>query len=86
MHVIGHQHIRMQCAIRLCQRLIEPAQIADVVALTEKAGRAIVAALHDVQGNPVEMEARAARHRWGRITVGSLFNASNPAAVDKLIA
>ena len=62
MDVISHQHIGVQAAARLRQRLPQPVQIAQVVILREEAGLAVMTALDDVQRNTVELHAWAARH------------------------
>jgi hypothetical protein len=64
--VIGHQHIGVQVAPLPPQGLVQPAEIGVAVPVGEEAGAAVVAALHDRQRRPVEMEARTAGH------VGSL--------------
>ena len=40
-----------------------------VIVLGKKARLAIVAALHDVQGNTIEVDTRSAGHGMGRIIV-----------------
>ena len=62
MHVVGHQRIGVQPAAALAQRLAEPVAVGVVVLLGEKAGLAIVAALHDVQRHAIEVDAGAAGH------------------------
>lgn len=62
MHVIGHQCIGVQGAAVLAERLVQPVQIGEVVLFGKEAGRTVVAALHNVQGNAVEVNARAPGH------------------------
>ncbi len=60
-HMVGHQHIRVQFTARGFQRLTEPVPIAQVVVLAEEARIAVVPALHDVQRYVGEMDSWAAR-------------------------
>ena len=61
-HVVVHQHIRMQFAARSKQRLPQELKIAESIAVVQEAGQAIVAALHDVLGNAGEFESGKAGH------------------------
>ena len=61
------------------QRLGEPVQVGVVILLGEKAGLAVVAALHDMQRNAIEMKAGAtghvlARDHWGGKSEPGPFN------------
>ena len=60
--VVDYQHVGVQRALRLDQCLTKPMQTARIVVLGEEARFAIVATLHDMQWNTVEVAAEAARH------------------------
>lgn len=60
--VVGHQHVRMDCAAFAQRDFIEVVQIAPIVAGREEAGLAIVAALDDVLRDAGEIESWWARH------------------------
>jgi hypothetical protein len=62
MHMVGHQDIGMQLAILTLQSFSQPAQIGEAVLVIKKAGRAIVAALDDVQRHAVNVDALSPRH------------------------
>lgn len=65
MHVVRHQHLSVQCAFRFSQRLAQPVQVAAVVILGEEARLAVMTALHDVQGNAIQVNAATAGHVAG---------------------
>ena len=48
MHMVVHQHIGVQFAASGEQRVVEQVQVSMTICLIEKAGQAIVAALHDM--------------------------------------
>ena len=60
--MIGHQHIGVQRGVELGERLAQPEQITALVFLAEEARFAIMAALHDVQRDAIEVDAWAAGH------------------------
>jgi hypothetical protein len=60
--VIGHQRVGVQAAALPLQGLVQPAELGVAVPVVEEAGAAVVAAPHDMQRHPVEMDARTARH------------------------
>lgn len=60
--MVVHQLVGVQRTLRLDQCLAKPMQIARIVVLGKEARLAIVAALHDMQWNTVEVDAGAARH------------------------
>jgi hypothetical protein len=62
MHVVGHQHVGVQRALGLAERFPQPMQVVAVILLAEETGLAIVAALHNVQRNAIEMDTGAAGH------------------------
>ena len=62
MDAIGHQHVGVQGAPRLPERFSQPMQVALAIFFREEAGLAIVATLHDVQGDVIEVDAGAAGH------------------------
>jgi hypothetical protein len=64
MHVIGHQHIGVQCAVGRNQRRPQPVHVAVVILVRKEAGLAVVTALHDVQRQAVEVGARATGRAW----------------------
>jgi predicted dinucleotide-binding enzyme len=47
-HVIVHQHVGVQAHVRCLHDFARERQVAKAIAVVEKAGQAIVAALHDV--------------------------------------
>jgi hypothetical protein len=60
MGMVGHQRVGMQGATLLYQGLAEPVQVSMVVLFRKEAGLAVMAALHDVQRDAVQVDARAA--------------------------
>jgi hypothetical protein len=52
----------MQRTFSLSQCLAQPVQVTQVIVFGEKTGFAVVAALHDVQRDTIQMDARAAEH------------------------
>ena len=60
MGMIRHQHVGVQVAVLRAQRLVEPVKMGLVVLRGKAAGRALVAALHDVQRESDEMKHTAA--------------------------
>ena len=60
--MVGHQGVGVQGAVCLGQGVFQPVQVGVVVLLGEEAGFAVVAALHDVQGLTIEVDAGAAGH------------------------
>jgi len=60
-HVVGHQYVGVKLAAGLPERLVQPAKVGEVVLFVKEAGVAIVPALHNVQGQSIEMGAGAAR-------------------------
>ena len=61
-HVVVHQHVRMQSDIGDGQRLAQQFQIVDAVKVVQKAGQAVVAALHDVLRYTGQVQSRLAGH------------------------
>ena len=62
--MIGHEHVGVQFASCLGERFLQPMQIALVIRLAKEARLAIVAALHDMQGQAIKVNSRAAGHGW----------------------
>jgi len=60
MHMVGHQRTGIGCTTVFLQSCAQSIQVCVVILLCEKAGFAVVAALHDVLRHVVEMGARAA--------------------------
>jgi hypothetical protein len=58
MHMVAHQHIRVQPASVTGQRLAETLQIALPVPVVEETRHAIVAALHQMLGNAGKIGTR----------------------------
>jgi hypothetical protein len=63
MHVVGHEYVGMQAALRLGQCLAQPMQVAAIVILMEEARLAIMSPLHDVQWLVVQVNTRPPWHR-----------------------
>src|SRR6266850_2069053 len=78
MHVIRHQHVRVDRAAIVLGVAPQPVQIEPVILLREEARRAVVAALDDVQRHITNPGSRAAWHA-PRIT-------DRAAALDELQA
>ena len=57
MHMVGHQHVGVKLAVRLFQRFTEPVQAGEIVCFGEEVRFAVVAALHEVQRDVVEVDA-----------------------------
>jgi hypothetical protein len=62
MNVIGHQAIGMYRARIFLRKLVQVKQVQDVVALSEKTGVPVVAALNDMKGNARDYESLLSRH------------------------
>ena len=54
-HMIGHEHVGVQFASCLGERFLQPMQVALVIRLAKEARLAIVAALHDMQGQAIKV-------------------------------
>lgn len=65
-NVIRHQCVCVQCTLRVAKGSPEPMQVDAVVGVGKEARFAVVPALHDVQGNIVQVNARSARHGGNR--------------------
>ena len=73
--MVSHQHVSVQRAPRFRKCYTQPVQVTAVVVLGKEARLAIVAALHDVQWNTIEMDTGSAGHGVGRVIVVYPFNA-----------
>jgi len=62
MYMVGHEDVGMQRAVFFYKRLAQSVKIGLVVFFAEKAGFAVMPALHDVQRNIIKMDAWAAGH------------------------
>jgi hypothetical protein len=62
MDMVVHQHIGVQLAAACMQRIFEQMQVAQSVAVIQKAGQAIVAPLHDVLRNTGKVDAGQSGH------------------------
>jgi hypothetical protein len=60
--MVGHQHVSVELAVGFLLGEAELMQVAEVVLFGKKARFAIMAALHDVQGDVVEVGTWAAGH------------------------
>ena len=76
MHVVDHQHPRMQVAVLSQAQLTQLLQVALVVARVEEAGLAVIATLHDVLCNAGQVDTgltwHGDIHTVDRPTVGPL--------------
>jgi hypothetical protein len=61
-YVIGHQDVCVKGAIVLNQGFLQPMEIAEIIFLSKKARLAIVATLHEVQRDSIEVDTGAAGH------------------------
>jgi hypothetical protein len=66
--MVAHEHPRVDGNVELDTIAAQPFEIGATIAVREKAFRAIVAALYNVQRETGEIGAGAARH--GRINAG----------------
>lgn len=55
--VVAHQGVGVQCAMFFVQGSVKPVQVGVVILFGKEAGLAVVAALHDVQRDVVEVDA-----------------------------
>src|SRR5229473_3788611 len=62
MHVIGHQHVRVDRAAIVLGVELQPVQIEPIILLRVEARRAVVAALEDVQRHITNPGSAAAWH------------------------
>jgi hypothetical protein len=62
MNMVGHQQVGVQPAALAHHCLVQPTEVGTPVLVAEEARRAVVAALHDVQRQAVDMDAYAAGH------------------------
>jgi hypothetical protein len=62
MDMVGHQHVGVHPTALAHQCLVQPTEVGTPVLVVEEARRAVVAALHDVQRQAVDMDACAAGH------------------------
>jgi hypothetical protein len=62
MHVVAHQHVRMQPAAEAQQSLAQALQITLPVTVIQETRQPVVAALHDVLRNPRKIETRKSGH------------------------
>jgi hypothetical protein len=60
--VVGHEGVSVQRAVFFLEGFSQPVKIGLVVFFTEEAGFAVMSTLHDVQGDAIKMDARAAGH------------------------
>jgi hypothetical protein len=60
--VVCHQAVRMHCAVVLFGQLAQVRQVNEVVSVTSKTGRAVVAALNDVNRYTGQDQAQRSRH------------------------
>ena len=67
MHMIGHEHVRMNGAAELLGKLRQVMKIQPVVLRGEEARRAVIAPLDDVQGKTSRSQACATRHDMCRL-------------------
>ncbi len=58
MDMIVHQYIRMKPTIAMMQGIAQQVQVAEPVAIVEKARQPVVASLHDVLRNAGKRDAR----------------------------
>jgi len=62
MHMVAHQHVRMQPAAKTHQRLLQALQVALPIRVIQETWQPIVAPLHDMLRNPREVEAGKSGH------------------------
>lgn len=60
--MVGHEGVGVERAAFLLQGLAQPVEVDLVILFAKEARLAIMPALHDVQGNAIEMDAGAAGH------------------------
>jgi hypothetical protein len=60
--MVSHEGVGMKRAVFFLKRLAQPVKIGLVIFLAEKAGLAVMTPLHDVQGNPIKVDAGASGH------------------------
>lgn len=65
--VVRHQRVGMKRAPLFLQGFAQPVEVGLVVLFPEEARFAVMPALHDVQGNSVEMDAGASGHGQARL-------------------
>ena len=85
MEVIGHQHVRVQCATKPFRELREVIKKIQVIVFSEETRLTIVAALNDVRRKTSNLEALAPRHGSGLMSSSpALYNARATAPEDNL--
>lgn len=62
MDVIAHQHVAMQCAMRIEQCFVQQVQVVIPAGVIQGAGQAVVASLDDVLRDTRQVESRESGH------------------------
>ena len=81
--MVRHQSVRVQRAPRVRQRFAQPVQVAPVIVFPKETSLAIVAALHNVQGNAIEVDSGTAGHGPSQVKIVFPCNALRAATVDR---
>jgi hypothetical protein len=80
--MVGHQNVRMQRALRLDERFVEPVEIGGVVVFGEETGLSIMTPLDDVQGDAIQKRIKGARLEYPisikQISIKDRLKSPNP--------
>ena len=60
--MVGHQDASVELAASLSEGVVQPVEVGEVIFFVQKAGVAVVPALHDVQGQTVKMGTATTWH------------------------